>query len=181
MFTKSSFKNKTKNVELKNKILFTLLILFIVQILSNIPTIGINREVLKTFLNSETSNAFGLFTMFSGNAFSQMSIFVVGITPYISASIVMQLLRVIIPSLEEMSKDGKVGQDKYKKITYIMAGVLAIVQSIPITLGFASYDLLTKNNTFYITIVSLCLIVGSIVEIFLGNLIEKKELVMVFH
>lgn len=174
MFTKSSFKNKTKNVELKNKILFTLLILFIVQILSNIPTIGINREVLKTFLNSETSNAFGLFTMFSGNAFSQMSIFVVGITPYISASIVMQLLRVIIPSLEEMSKDGKVGQDKYKKITYIMAGVLAIVQSIPITLGFASYDLLTKNNTFYITIVSLCLIVGSIVEIFLGNLIEKK-------
>lgn len=74
MFTKSSFKNKTKNVELKNKILFTLLILFIVQILSNIPTFGINREVLKTFLNSETSNAFGLFTMFSGNAFSQMSI-----------------------------------------------------------------------------------------------------------
>lgn len=174
MFTKSSFKNKTKNVELKNKILFTLLILFIVQILSNIPTFGINREVLKTFLNSETSNAFGLFTMFSGNAFSQMSIFVVGITPYISASIVMQLLRVIIPSLEEMAKDGKVGQDKYKRITYIMAGVLAIIQSIPITLGFASYGLLIKNNAFYITIVSLCLIIGSILEIFLGNLIEKK-------
>ena len=167
-------KKKKINKELNSKILFTLLILVIVQILSNVPTFGINREVLSQFINSETSKAFDLFTMFSGNAFSQMSIFVIGITPYISASIVMQLLRVIIPSLEEMSKDGKVGQDKYKRLTYILSGVLAIIQSIPITLGFASYGLLVENNAFYISIVSILLILGSIVEIYLGNLIEKK-------
>lgn len=167
-------KNKRFNKELSHKILFTLLILCIIQILSNIPTFGINRDILGQFMNSETSTAFGLFTMFSGNAFSQMSIFVIGITPYISASIVMQLLRVIIPSLEEMSKDGKVGQDKYKKLTYIMAGILAIVQSIPVTLGFASYGLLIEKSTFYISIVAISLILGSIVEIFLGNLIDKK-------
>lgn len=167
-------KNKNINTELKNKILFTLFILFIIQILSNIPTFGINREVLNQFLNSETSNAFSLFTMFSGNAFSQMSIFVIGVTPYISASIVMQLLRVIIPYLEEMSKDGKTGQDKYKKLTYILAGILAIIQSIPVTLGFSSYGLLIENNIFYISIVSISLIIGSILEIYLGNVIDKK-------
>lgn len=173
------FIKKEKNIHntddsLRNKIIFTLFILFIIQILSNIPAPGINRDVLKTFLDSETSDAFSLFTTFSGNAFSQMSIFVIGITPYISASIIMQLLRVIIPSLEEMSKDGKTGQDKYKKLTYICAGVLAVIQTIPITMGFASYGLLTENTPFYIGIVSLSLILGSIAEIFLGNLIDKK-------
>lgn len=172
-------KNKNNTVHntddsLKKKIIFTLFILFIIQILSNIPAPGINREVLKTFLDSETSNAFSLFTMFSGNAFSQMSIFVIGITPYISASIVMQLLRVIIPSLEELAKDGKTGQDKYKKITYIVAGILAVIQTIPITMGFASYGLLIENTPFYIAVVAISLIIGSIAEIVLGNVIDKK-------
>lgn len=166
------FKNFSK--ELKNKMFITFIILFFIQFLSNIPTFGINRDVLGTFLKSDTGSAFELFTLFSGNAFSQMSIFVLGVAPYISASIIMQLLRVIIPSLEEMSKDGKTGQDKYKKITYIAAGILAIVQAIPVTLGFASYGLLIENNTFYISIVSISLIIGSIVEIYLGNLIDKK-------
>jgi preprotein translocase subunit SecY len=168
--------NIFSNKELTHKILFTLVILFIIQILSNIPTFGINREILTQFLNSETGNAFGLFAMFSGNSFSQMSIFVIGITPYISASIVLQLLRVIVPALDEMAKDGKVGQDKYKRLNYIVAGVLAIIQAIPITLGFASYGLLVENNAFYITIVSVSLVIGSIVEIFLGSLIDKKGL-----
>ena len=78
---------------LKKKILFTLFILFLIQVCSNIPAPGINRDILSAFLQSDSSNAFSLFTMFSGNAFSKMSIFVIGISPYISASIVMQLLR----------------------------------------------------------------------------------------
>lgn len=165
---------KMNDGTLKKKILFTLFILFLIQVCSNIPAPGINRDILSAFLQSDSSNAFSLFTMFSGNAFSKMSIFVIGISPYISASIVMQLLRVVIPSLEEMSKDGKTGQDRFKKITYIVAGVLAVVQSIPVTMGFASYGLLTENNAFYISIVSISLIIGSIIQIVLGNIIDKK-------
>lgn len=171
---KSNLQMKMSEPSLKDKIIFTLIILFFIQVFSNIPAPGINREILETFLNSETSNAFSIFTMFSGNAFSQMSIFVIGITPYISASIVMQLLRVVIPSLEEMSKDGKTGQDRFKKITYIVAGILAVIQTIPVTIGFASYGLLANNDALHIGVVSVSLIVGSIVEICLGNLIDKK-------
>ena len=175
MFTKNN-SMRMSDASLKDKIVFTLIILFFIQVFSNIPAPGINREILATFLNSDTSNAFSIFTMFSGNAFSQMSIFVIGITPYISASIVMQLLRVVIPSLEEMSKDGKTGQDRFKKITYIVAGILAVIQTIPVTLGFASYGLLTKNDVFHIALVAGSLIIGSVVEITLGNVIDKKEL-----
>lgn len=174
MFTKNNSQMRMSDASLKDKIVFTLIILFFIQVFSNIPAPGINREILATFLNSDTSNAFSIFTMFSGNAFSQMSIFVIGITPYISASIVMQLLRVVIPSLEEMSKDGKTGQDRFKKITYIVAGILAVIQTIPVTLGFASYGLLIKNDMFHIASVAGSLIVGSIIEITLGNVIDKK-------
>ncbi len=175
MFTKkNNLYMKPVDTSLKDKLIFTVVILFLIQIFSNIPAPGINRDVLKTFLTSDTSNAFSIFTMFSGNAFSQMSIFVIGITPYISASIVMQLLRVIIPSLEDMAKDGKTGQDRFKKVTYIVAGILSVIQTIPITIGFASYGLLVKNDAFYIGLVSVSLIIGSILEIFLGNMIDKK-------
>lgn len=176
MFVKKENLYGMRNTDksLKDKVIFTLIILFLIQVFSNIPAPGINRDILTAFLNSETSNAFSIFTMFSGNAFSQMSIFVIGITPYISASIVMQLLRVVIPSLEEMSKDGKTGQDRFKKITYIVAGILSVIQTIPVTIGFASYGLLVKNDIFYIGLVSVSLIIGSILEIFLGNMIDKK-------
>ena len=175
MFVKDKKQNiKINDFSLKNKILLTLAILFFVQICANIPAPGINRDILADFLNSDTSNAFSIFTMFSGNAFSKMSIFVIGISPYISASIVMQLLRAVIPYLEEMAKDGKTGQDRFKKITYIVAGILSVIQTIPVTMGFASYGLLIENNVFYISLVSVSLIVGSIIEIFLGNVIDKK-------
>jgi preprotein translocase subunit SecY len=131
-------------------------------------------DVVDALLNSETGNAFGFFSMFSGSAFSNMSIFVIGISPYITASIVLQLLRVVIPPLETMAKDGKTGMDKFNRLTYIVAGVLAILQTIPIVIGFANYGLLIENNIFYISLVSILLILGSILLIYLGHVIDKK-------
>ena len=167
-------KTRLFNNELCNKILFTILLLSIIQIVSNIPIYGINREFLSEWLNSETGSAFGLFNMFSGNALSNMSIFVIGISPYITASIVMQLLKAVIPSLDEMAKDGKIGQDKFKRMMYILAGILAVLQAIPVAYGFASYGLLVEKSTFYISLVSVTLIIGSILLIYLGSLIDKK-------
>lgn len=160
--------------ELKNKIIFTALILIIIQLISNIPAYGINKEVVSTFLNSETGSALSFFSMFSGNAFYQMSMFVLGISPYISASIILQLLRAAIPSFDELAKDGKAGEKLYKRLNYIAAEILAIFQTIPIVIGFGNYGLLIENTTKYKIIISILIILGSTILMFLGNLIDKK-------
>ncbi len=163
---------KKKEFSFKGKCIFTALIILALQVLSCIPIYGINREYLSMWLTDEMQNAFSLFNLFSGNAFSNMSIFVIGISPFITASIILQLLTMAIPKLEELAKDGKVGQDKYKKLNYIVAGVLAVVQSIPIALNFGSQGLLIEYNFKYVAIVSVTMIIGSILMIFCGKLID---------
>jgi preprotein translocase subunit SecY len=148
--------------------------LILIQFLTNIPAYGINRDVVEKFLSSDTGSALSFFSMFSGNAFYQMSMFVLGVTPYISASIITQLLRVAIPSFDEMAKDGKVGEKRFKSITYILGAILAVVQTIPIVIGFGNYGLLIENNTFYRTIVSISIILGCIIVMILSHIIEKK-------
>ena len=160
--------------ELKRKILFTIFILVIIQFISNIPAYGINRDVISSFINSDTGNMLSFFSMFSGNAFYQMSMFVLGISPYITASIVTQLLRTAIPSFDDMAKDGKAGEKRFKAITFILAFFLAIGQSIPIVMGFASYGLLIENTLKYKVIVAILLIIGSVILMLLSTLIDKK-------
>lgn len=162
--------------ELRNKIIFTTLILVLIQFISNIPAYGINKDVVSIFLNSETGSAFSFFSMFSGNAFYQMSMFVLGISPYISASIILQLLRVAIPSFDDMAKDGKAGEKRFKRLTYLCAEILAVLQVIPIVIGFANYGLLIENTTYYKVVVGLLIVIGSSILMFLGSLIDKKGL-----
>ena len=160
--------------ELKQKISFTIIILVIIQFISNIPTYGINKEVISAFINSDTGNMLSFFSMFSGNAFYQMSMFVLGISPYITASIITQLLRTAFPSFDDMAKDGKVGEKRFKAITFILSFFLAIGQSIPIVIGFANYGLLIENTTKYKVIVTILLILGSVILMLLSSLIDKK-------
>ena len=163
---------KKKEFSFKGKCIFTILMLIAIQIVSCIPLYGINREYLSIWLTEDMENAFSLFNLFSGNAFSQMSIFVIGISPYITSSIILQLLTMAIPRLEEIVKDGKVGQDKFKKITYIVAGALAIIQSIPIAINFGRSGLLIEYNALYVSIVSISMIIGSVIMIYCGKLID---------
>ena len=163
-----------KSKEVKNKILFTLFMILIIRLLSNIPIWGINRDYLEKFIESDMGQALGFFNMISGNSFSSMSIFALGITPYISASIMIQLLDVVFPRLAELQKDGKSGQDKIERINYILALILTTVEGFLMAIQFGRSGLLIKNNAFYIIIVGLTLTIGSAVLIGFGKLLDKK-------
>ena len=160
--------------ELRNKIIFTIITLIVVQFLYNIPSFGINKDAVSAFLNTETGSTLSFFAMFSGNAFYQMSMFVLGITPYISASIILQLLRVGFTSLDEMAKNGKNGEKRFKRMNYELAIILAIPQTIAIVAGFANYGLLTENTLKCKILVGGLIILGSGILMLIGYILDKK-------
>ena len=120
--------------EIRSKMIFTLLMLVVFRIGSNIPVPNINRSVLAEMFTGETG-LFDLFDLFSGGSFSNFTIFALSITPYITSSIIMQLMTIIIPSLEEMQKDQD-GREKMKEYTFYLSIVLAAIQSLAMGIGF---------------------------------------------
>ena len=126
-------KNLFAITDLRNRVLFTLGMLAVFRIGSNIPTPGINQEAL-TLLTQQAGNIFGLYNMFSGNNLSNMTIFALGVMPYISASIILQLLTVVWPYLERISKEGELGRRKITQYTRYLTLVLALVQSFGIAI-----------------------------------------------
>jgi preprotein translocase subunit SecY len=126
-------KNLFAITDLRNRVLFTLGMLAVFRIGSNIPTPGINQEAL-TLLTQQAGNIFGLYNMFSGNNLSNMTIFALGVMPYISASIILQLLTVVWPYLERISKEGELGRRKITQYTRYLTLGLAIVQSFGIAI-----------------------------------------------
>ena len=126
-------KNLFAITDLRNRVLFTLGLLAVFRIGSNIPTPGINQEALAQ-LAQQAGNVFGLYNMFSGNNLSNMTIFALGVMPYISASIILQLLTVVWPYLERISKEGELGRRKITQYTRYLTLLLAIVQSFGIAI-----------------------------------------------
>ena len=112
-----SVKNVFAVSELRNRVLFTLGLLAVYRVGSKVPTPGINGEALRALMQSASSGVFGLYDMFSGQNLSQMTIFALGIMPYISASIILQLLTVVWPYLERLSKEGELGRRKITQYT----------------------------------------------------------------
>lgn len=159
---------------LKERMLITFLILLGVHILSQIPIWGINRGVIDTWLSDGMMSALGVFNLFSGLSFESLSIFALGIAPYISASIILQLLRVAIPALDKTCKDAKSEKDFVEKLTVFGAFGLGIIQTIPIVINLANSGLLMENTTFYKLIVGGTIFVGSLILIGLGKVIDKK-------
>lgn len=121
--------------ELKRRIIFTLLMLAVYRIGVQIPTPGINSEALATFFAKNAGNIFGMVNMFSGGALERFSIFALGIMPYISASIIFQLLTVVIPQLEALSKEGEAGRRKITQYTRYATIGLSVVQGLFIAIG----------------------------------------------
>ena len=126
-------KNLFAITDLRNRVLFTLGMLAVFRVGSNIPTPGINQEAL-TLLTQQAGNIFGLYNMFSGNNLSNMTIFALGVMPYISASIILQLLTVVWPYLERISKEGELGRRKITQYTRYLTLGLALVQSFGIAI-----------------------------------------------
>jgi len=129
-----SLKNIFAVADLRKRVLFTLGLLAVYRVGSKIPTPGINPEALEALMQSAATGVFGLYDMFSGQNLSQMTIFALGIMPYISASIILQLLTVVWPYLERLSKEGELGRRKITQYTRYGTIGLAIVQAFGIAI-----------------------------------------------
>jgi len=134
----NTFQNIFKIAELKSRILFTLALLAVYRIGAHIPTPGINGEELSKFLLARGGALMGFFDMFSGGALSRATIFALGIMPYISASIILQLLTVVIPSLAKLAKEGEAGHKKITQYTRYGTVLISAIQSFGIAVGIES-------------------------------------------
>lgn len=134
----TNFQNIFKIAELKSRVLFSLALLTVYRIGCHVPTPGINGEELSKFLTQKGGNVMQFFDMFSGGALSRVTIFALGIMPYISASIIMQLLTVVIPSIGKLAKEGEAGRKKITKYTRYGTVVIAAIQSFGIAAGLES-------------------------------------------
>ena len=158
--------------DIRKKIIFTLLMLVVFRIGSNIPVPGMDRAVLAQVFDGETG-LFALFDLFSGGAFSNFTIFALSITPYITASIILQLLTIAIPALENLAKEGTEGRKKIAQYTRYLTVVLAFVQAIGLTVGLFKKALIS-NDAFSIVVIVLVLSAGTAFLMWLGEQINEN-------
>lgn len=162
---------KTKK-STKKRIILTAVILLVIQALSGIPTPGVNTEYFRELLDSNATA--GLLNMMSGNGLSNLSITMLSITPYITASIILQLLMVLIRPLEEMQKDGEVGKNKFKKLTISLGVILALIEALGFAIGFGKQGLLISYKWYWILCVTVIWTLMAILLMLAGDYIEKN-------
>ena len=129
------FGNIARVPELKKRVIFTLVMLAVYRVGAHIPTPGVDSTVLATFFDSSKGTLLGLFDMFAGGALRQFSVFALGIMPYISASIILELLTVVVPHLERLKKEGDAGRKKIVQYTRYGTVVLSVIQGFGIAVG----------------------------------------------
>jgi len=134
----STFQNAFKIEELRNRIIFTLLMLVVFRIGAHIPTPGIDSTALAAFFRSQEGTILSFFDMFSGGALARLTVFALGIMPYISASIIIQLLTVVFPYLEQLSREGEAGRRKITMYTRYGTILLSVIQGFGIAVGLQS-------------------------------------------
>jgi len=134
----STFQNAFKIEELRNRIIFTLLMLVVFRLGAHIPTPGIDSQALASFFRAQEGTIFSFFDMFSGGALQRLTVFALGIMPYISASIIIQLLTVVFPYLERLSREGEAGRRKITMYTRYGTIILSVVQGFGIAVGLQS-------------------------------------------
>lgn len=161
-----------KIVEIRKKIIFTLLMLAVFRLGSNIPVPGMDRAVLADVFSGDTG-LFGLFDLFSGGAFSNFTIFALSITPYITASIILQLLTIAVPSLERLAKEGEEGKKKIAQFTRYLTVILAFIQAIGLSVGLFRQALIS-TDFFSVTVIVLTLSAGTAFLMWLGEQINEN-------
>lgn len=144
-----TLRNALKVKEIRKRLLYTFMMLVVVRLGSQIPLPFVNGDTVKSITSQFSEGAFSFFAAITGGSMENMSIFALSITPYITASIIIQLLTIAIPKLEEMQKDGEEGRKKLAEITRYVTVALALIESTAMTIGFANQGLF---NTDTITI-----------------------------
>ena len=160
--------------ELRQRILFALGLLIIYRLGTYIPMPGIDTVRLAQFIEQTQSGILGVFNMFSGGAVSRMAIFSLGIMPYISASIIMQLMTSMVPSLEQLKKDGEAGRKKINQYTRYGTVLLATVQSYGVAVGLQGQGLALDPGPYFIASAMITLVGGTMFLMWLGEQITAR-------
>ncbi|MDY5985901.1 preprotein translocase subunit SecY [Sporofaciens sp. SGI.106] len=169
-----TFRKAFQIEDIRKKILYTFLMLIVIRLGSQMPTPGVNPQYIKDFFAQNTGEAFNLFNAFTGGSFEQMSIFALSITPYITSSIIMQLMTIAIPKLEEMQKEGEDGRKKIAAMTRYVTVALALIESTAMAVGFGRQGLLVEYNFVNAATVVLTLTAGSAFLMWIGERITEK-------
>ena len=167
---KSVFKVK----EMRRKLLYLIWMIFVIRIGSQLPVPGVDSDFFKQWFESNTGDAFNFFDAFTGGSFTQMSIFALNITPYITSSIIIQLLTIAIPALEEMQRDGEEGRKKLKAITRYVTVGLALFESVAMAIGFGRQGMIPNMSFLKGIVVVASLTAGSAMLMWLGERITEK-------
>jgi preprotein translocase subunit SecY len=159
--------------ELRRRVLFTALILALYRLGSWVPAPGVNSDQIKGYFNSQGGTILGLLNVFSGGALSQFSLFALGIMPYVTASIILQLLTVVVPKLEQLQKEGEAGMAKINQYTRYLTVALAGAQSAGYSYLFQKQGALT-NNSGRLVLIIITLTAGTTLLMWMGELITKR-------
>ena len=165
--------NAFKIKELRNKILFTFAMIVVIRLGSQLPVPGVDRSYFAAWFAAQSGDAFNFLDAFTGGSFMNMSVFALNISPYITSSIIMQLMTIAIPKLEEMQKDGEEGRKKIASITRYVTVGLALVESAAMAIGFGRSGLLQEYNAVNVIIVIAALTAGSAVVMWIGERITE--------
>ena len=169
-----TLRNAFRIKEIRRRIFYVLLMLVVVRIGTQLPVPGVNSNFFKEWFESQTGDAFNFLDAFTGGSFSSFSIFALNITPYITSSIIIQLLTIAIPALEEMQKDGEDGRKKLVAITRYVTVALALMEGIAMTIGFGNQGLITDMNFSKVVVVVASLTAGSAFLMWVGEQINDK-------
>ncbi len=169
-----TFRRAFQIKDIRRRLGYTFLMLIVIRLGSQLPTPGVNASYIQEFFAQNTGEAFNLFNAFTGGSFEQMSIFALSITPYITSSIIMQLLTIAIPKLEEMQKEGAEGRKKIAAITRYLTVGLALIESTAMAVGFGRQGFLVKYNFVNAAIVVLTFTAGSAFLMWIGERITEK-------
>ena len=165
----TTLKNAFKIKEIRKKLLFTFLMLVVIRIGCQLPVPGVNRHFFSNWFAAQTGDTFSFFNAFTGGSFENMSLFALNITPYITSSIIIQLLTIAIPKLEEMQRDGEEGRKKLTSITRYVTVGLALIESAAMAIGFGRQGLMDAFNALNVITVIAALTAGSAFLMWIGE------------
>ncbi|HHT90020.1 MAG: preprotein translocase subunit SecY [Bacillota bacterium] len=170
----AALKNAMKIPDLRKKLLYTVALLAVYRIGSFVPVPGVDAVGLARQLGVDGGNIFGFLNLFTGGALERFTVFAQGVSPYITASIVMNLLSIVIPSLEKLSKEGPEGRKVIAKYTRYATVVLAIIQAFGTTMMARAWNVMASTDFFSLSLVTLTLTAGTMFTVWLGEKISEK-------
>ncbi len=170
----TTLKNALKIKDIRNKLLFTLGMLVVIRLGSQLPVPGVRIDQFTNWFNQKIGDEFSFFNAFTGGSFERMSILALNITPYITSSIIMQLLTIAIPKLEEMQKEGEDGRKKIASITRYVTVALALIESTAMAVTFWNGNLLNDKKVLDAITIVAALTAGSAFLMWVGERITEK-------